>query len=718
MFIKLKVPHGDWLGAYNYVLDQKRHPGAHILPYASSTAGRSVAELVREQEWHATVHDPTIEKPVYTCYITYAPEDREAAMNPEVREEVARRVLDSMGVDTAQQPVTVVTHYEKDHIHDHIIVNRIRADGRIWNPWNRALIPQVREQARELEVRFGFRRLDVDEAPAAVEQAEREVPAEAQAMPAEAHATTAVGMAEVPEDVTLPEVLPEDAAVEARDGASAKLTLRRAVAAAMRGVVERHLPTAGDRLAAFEEELMTRGLGMDVSVESDTGRIQGYAVYLRGEDGDKAPFPDGRPAVWSLSGIGFRGPRAAHTLLGLPDHVAHVGQSPRRTLVGTGGDGAPPADREQDVPASAEALIIAASQRVAGLRSVVRGAYAAHREDWRGFLVEIQKAGLQLFAGGPGRDWQVRRMGDRAPGLPLASLGIDRQHPLRALIAQAVEGKAIGAGVPTPAFESATTQVATPIRPPQQAPTTETVQVVPVGKQPTKAAAPAPPAPSPASPPSIDAVRARWRRAWTAAAKRADPDGMALPNREHLIEAAEQEGLVVTYNFASWKVRDRQSFELLPMEDVITAPRERNLMQRAFQQAMGRLESGEGGEAGRRPAGGDDDALAARLAAKLAQLDRPPPGNPDAGPPTGRALLQALSDQGIGLAATAGGIELSDTGGGAGGSAGSIPLRRLLPATSTLATRIAKAVKAFQQAQTIDAQRATDRQKGISRDRG
>lgn len=423
MIIKLKLPHSDWRSAYRYVFDQARHPGAELL--GGSTAATEPDDLAREQEWHVQAHCPGAEKTCATFYVAYAPEDRQLAEDPVLRQVVLDRILGTLGIDAAQQPYTVVTHRERDHIHDHVIVNRVRSDGTRWKLWLPEALPKVRSLARELEVEHGLRQLEVfnDEEQLATR-------------------------------VRLPE-LPPDLAAADRDGAAAKALLRRAARDAMQQVLDEDLPDSYERLDAFQAALEERGLGLDVSIDRTTGRIRGYSVYPRNAEGVMEPHADGRPSAWSLSSLGFRGKMAAATVLQLPE-------APRPQL--------PLQETATQPRAEPAAAAFAAEAAQASVRQQFAAAAQSARGDAAALLGHLARSGLTILPPAQPRD-DLRVQAAGGITVSLRALGIRRDDPLRRLLTGLVAAPdpAQGPKPPTPRPIEAK-PVEKPITPPSRPP--------------------------------------------------------------------------------------------------------------------------------------------------------------------------------------------------------------------------------------------------------
>jgi hypothetical protein len=100
-----------------------------------------------------------------------------------------------------------------------------------------------------------------------------------------------------------------------------------ALAEVRRGATTREPEQNLERLRAALEP---RGLLLHVHSSQSTGRVQGYSIGLRGEDGQPATFSDGREAVWKASALGFRGRKALDAQVRLPERLTPE-QSETRT---------------------------------------------------------------------------------------------------------------------------------------------------------------------------------------------------------------------------------------------------------------------------------------------------------------------------------------------------------------------------------------------------
>jgi hypothetical protein len=298
MIAKLPSRYGQgFRGVLNYALDQKRHPGAEVT--GGSMAGRSARDLAREFAFTRSLR-PDVEGPVFHYVIAYDPGDAEL-ISQDDREAIARRIQAQLGLDAAAHDFVRISHLEKTHQHDHVVASRIGLNGELWEqPWRAG--QQLQPTLRELEREYGLRSLGI----------EQESP------------------------TRRPDLSPTLRALEADDAPTAKGAVRDAVVEALTEVRKATRGrTPEQNLEAVRESLDRRGLLFHVHTSPSTGRVHGYSIGLRGEEGDPVVLSDGREATWKASALGFRGRKALDAQVKLPDHLAPEqievrGQQPER----------------------------------------------------------------------------------------------------------------------------------------------------------------------------------------------------------------------------------------------------------------------------------------------------------------------------------------------------------------------------------------------------
>jgi len=286
MIAKLPSRYGQgFRGVLNYALDRQRHPEAEVT--GGTMAGRSSRDLAREFAFTRSLR-PDVDGPVFHYVIAYDPADAEHVSQDD-REAIARRIQAELGLDTSNHDFVRISHFEKTHQHDHIIASRIGWDGELWEqPWRAG--QHLQPALRDIEREYGLRSLGLG--------VERE------------------------QAVRQPDLSPTLRALEADDEPTAKGTVRDAVVSALaevrKGAKQRDPEV---NLEAMRDAVERRGLLLHVHTSPSTGRVHGYSVGLRGEDGQPMVFSNGNEATWKASALGFRGRKAIDAQIPLPERV-------------------------------------------------------------------------------------------------------------------------------------------------------------------------------------------------------------------------------------------------------------------------------------------------------------------------------------------------------------------------------------------------------------
>lgn len=566
MFVKLRPPHADWTAAYRYVLDPARHEPVLL---AATTLGTTYHELAVEQDQHARAWRSDCKKPCATMYVAYAPEDRDRAADPDLRRAIAGQVLHALHVDGGKQPYTIVTHLEKAHIHDHILLNRVVEGGAIWRT-DRSTVPRIRALARVLEERYDIRRLEVEGA------SEHRLPA-LELEPALLAADRASG------------------------GKAVKAHLRRSIHAAMATVLRVGAEDPYTRLELFERSLGEQGIGLDVAVSKGDGRVLGYGVYLRDEQGLMASFADGRPATWAMAHLGFSGARSPAPVLRLPEVVRSAARSP---------------DRSPLPPTTISERMVRVATAYAELRTTSWTAYrqaGAEQGDWRRLVDSLRSHGIRILRAKRSVDGEWRLRHRSGVDLPIASLGFTSRHRLGFLLDEAL-----------------------------------TVQ-----RRRAVVAQPQPAAPRVSA--LSGGVVERWQTAWDRAST-----SERMPTHQALVRALRAEGLAVHHDGDSWRLRDDRAAGTLHDLAVLPAGHRAHLddLLRRAAAALGPATKASDGDGGAGKPSGTGGGPARDLRQRVAEawqeatVDFPTPSRSE--------LERALLRRGLQVKATEGGLMIGD----------------------------------------------------------
>jgi len=158
-------------------MDHEKHPGREII---AGTVGANNPRDASHAFASFRAMRPDIKKPCVHFAIGYAPEDGDRVRtHPELRREIANRMVSELiereylhraqeSRDAGREPPPrpdpnayawlMVTHHEKGHVHDHVVLCRIGADRTLWVGKNEARSARV--IAREVESTFGLREID------------------------------------------------------------------------------------------------------------------------------------------------------------------------------------------------------------------------------------------------------------------------------------------------------------------------------------------------------------------------------------------------------------------------------------------------------------------------------------------------------------------------------------------------------------------------------
>jgi hypothetical protein len=150
-----KITRGSTFGgAVRYVLGERRGLDEERQPelIGGNMAGRTPAELRREFE-AVRCQRPDVAQPVEHVALSFARDDRQLS-NDEMAQ-LAAEYVERRGYDPNRCQYVVVRHYDRDHQHCHVLLNRVRTD--------RSLVPQQyreylrsKETCRALEQDYGL----------------------------------------------------------------------------------------------------------------------------------------------------------------------------------------------------------------------------------------------------------------------------------------------------------------------------------------------------------------------------------------------------------------------------------------------------------------------------------------------------------------------------------------------------------------------------------
>lgn len=158
-------------------MSEGKHPGREVI--AGSIDAETPRDASRVFGYYRAMR-PDIEKPCAHFAIAYAPEDGERVrQNPALRREIAGQLVHELiqreyavraeeALAAQREPPRrpdpngfawmMVTHHEKGHVHDHVVLCRIGGDGTVWIGKNEARV--ARTISREIEATYGLREVD------------------------------------------------------------------------------------------------------------------------------------------------------------------------------------------------------------------------------------------------------------------------------------------------------------------------------------------------------------------------------------------------------------------------------------------------------------------------------------------------------------------------------------------------------------------------------
>ena len=169
--------NASFRSTFEYLMNEKKHPGREIV--AGTMGATNPRDAAHAMGFYRSLR-PDVAKPCVHMAIAYAPEDADRVRkNPSLRREIAGELVSALierewqarsseavekGRDPPPRPEPssyawmMVTHHEKEHVHDHVVLCRIGSDGTLWIGMNEAKV--ARSIARELETSWGLREVD------------------------------------------------------------------------------------------------------------------------------------------------------------------------------------------------------------------------------------------------------------------------------------------------------------------------------------------------------------------------------------------------------------------------------------------------------------------------------------------------------------------------------------------------------------------------------
>lgn len=125
-----KIVKGTSFGkALNYIIDRKKN--AEIIA-SDGVSLDSIKSITDSFEAQLSMR-PEIAKPVYHISLSFHPKDKKMLSN-ELMAEIANDYLRMMKLDNTQ--FVAVRHYDKEHPHIHLCINRIDYDGKLISDQN------------------------------------------------------------------------------------------------------------------------------------------------------------------------------------------------------------------------------------------------------------------------------------------------------------------------------------------------------------------------------------------------------------------------------------------------------------------------------------------------------------------------------------------------------------------------------------------------------
>ena len=115
---------GDFRGAVNYILDDRKRAeiiGSDGLRLRDKES--IISSFTMQQELR-----PDISKPVYHISLDFSVQDKDLINNGFI-DTVAREYMERMGINNTQY--FVARHFDREHPHVHICINRIDNDGKL-----------------------------------------------------------------------------------------------------------------------------------------------------------------------------------------------------------------------------------------------------------------------------------------------------------------------------------------------------------------------------------------------------------------------------------------------------------------------------------------------------------------------------------------------------------------------------------------------------------
>jgi hypothetical protein len=287
-----------------YLLNERKHPEHEVI--AGSVDADTARDATRIFGYYRAMR-PDIAKPCAHFAIGYAPEDGERVREHQaLRREIAGHLVQELiereyivraeeaaaaGREPPRRPDPnayawlMVTHHEKGHVHDHVVLCRIGGDGTVWIGKNEAKV--ARTISRELESTYGLR--EIDRPGQALRARQRD--------PQHTHPRNDREQAEQRRTKTAP--------------------ARAQVAARLRGWLAEH---EGGRVGLAELQAAMTRHGIQVLERRDAyGQLRGHVVASRGQQ-------------WTGAQLGFRGQDTiAAALARCGDHRLQE-RSPTRTI--------------------------------------------------------------------------------------------------------------------------------------------------------------------------------------------------------------------------------------------------------------------------------------------------------------------------------------------------------------------------------------------------
>jgi Relaxase/Mobilisation nuclease domain len=271
--------NASFRSTFEYLMDESKHPEREII---AGTIGATTPRDAAHACGFFRSMRPDIAKPCVHFAIGYAPEDGDRMRGkPELRREIAANLVSELlareweartteAVEAGREPPKrpdptsyawmMVTHHEKGHVHDHVVLCRIGGDGTLWIGKNEARAARV--IARDLEKTYGLREIDREGSPLR----------ERQRNPRHTH--------------------PKHDREQASQRRTGKPALRAQVAAHIRGWLADH-EGQGHGLSIMQAALREHGICIEEKRDA-YGRVRGHVIESGGEQ-------------WTGAQLGLRG---------------------------------------------------------------------------------------------------------------------------------------------------------------------------------------------------------------------------------------------------------------------------------------------------------------------------------------------------------------------------------------------------------------------------